>query len=505
MNIGLILHITDMVRTNLSRVNVQNIFFYLGMTIRNGFNWISMQGGRACYELVSEKFLELMLKITVDRKVAIQQGIDWEMASNMMTALSIIVVFIMALYRYATATPLEKLLADGTDKLSIQVIDTLRRTIEMGITYWATLTLASCLFIRFNLLTWIISCVILLFSVIIISARNRCGKSKIILRVVIFIFIVIASFGEGMLCGEFIQQAELSWSGIESTPMLLLFVGYLNHLIEKRNNWNVMDTIYRVFLIAVVVYPVTFVLCLFNFACFYDIWTIFQKNDIDNLLNNIIPSLKILLILLTVNAVVITICCGVISVDYPLRYIFKRESDFKVIDISNGTSLYVHNFYGDNLMCAESKRLDEAYSFKPIELDAVREGRYVLIQERSWTTDAWQSDIYQYKYKDIDEINKTIISSNAIIIDVSRGVKYRNNHIVGSISFPELGENEKCNSKVELQKQQTKLLEKVRGLKGKKTPKIYVYCVDEDRSKVAAWRLIAMGYINVYQFRRDQK
>ena len=231
----------------------------------------------------------------------------------------------------------------------------------------------------------------------------------------------------------------------------------------------------------------------------------FQKSDIDNLLNNIITSLKIVLVLVMVNAVVMTICCGVISFDFPVQYIFKREANVKVIDIPNGTSLYVHNFYGDNLMCAESKRLDEVYSFKPIELDAVREGRYVLMQEGSGTTDAWQSDIYQYKYNDIDEINKTIISSNAIIIDVSRGVKYRNNHIIGSISFPELGEIEKCNSKVELQKQQTKLLEKVKGLKGKKKPKIYVYCVDEDRSKVAAWRLIAMGYINVYQFRRDQK
>ena len=437
--------------------------------------------------------------------VATQASFDWEMASNMMTALSIIVVFIMVLYRYATATSLEKLLADGTDKLSIQVIDTLLRAINLGIIYWAILFLASCLFIGLNLLTKIISYVILIFSVIIISVRNKCGMSKFVLRVVIIIAIGIVSFVEGKLCGKFIQQAEPSWSGIESTPMLLLFFGYLNHLIEKRNNWNVIDTIYRVFLIAAVVYPVTFVLCLFDFACIYGVWTMFQKNDIGNLLTNIITSLKIILILAIVNAVVMTICCSVISFDSPFRYIFKRKAKVKVIDIQNGASLYVHNLYGDNLMCAESEWLDEAYSFKPIELDAVREGRYVLIQEGSWTTDAWQSDIYQYKYKDIDEINKTITSSKAIIIDVSRGVKYRNNHIVGSISFPELGEVEKCNSKVELQKQQTKLLEKVRGLKGKIKPKIYVYCVNEDRSKVAAWRLIAMGYINVYQFRRDQK
>jgi rhodanese-like domain len=441
--------------------------------------------------------------------VATQASFDWEMASNMMTALSIIVVFIMALYRYATATPLEKLLADGTDKLSIQVIDTLRRTFEMGLYCWIMLFFASYLFIEFNLMTRIIACVILLLSVIIISARNRCGKSKIILRFVIIIAIVIASFGEEMLCGKFTLKVEQSWSGIESAPMLLLFVGYLNNLIEKRNNWNVVDTIYRVFLIAVVVYPITFVLCLFDFAYFYDIWMMlqkmFQKNDIDYLLKNIITPLKVILILVIVNAVVMTICCRAISFDYPFRFIFKRKAIAKIIDISNGASLYVHNLYGDNLMCAESMWLDEAYSFKPIGLDAVREGRYVLIQEGSWTTDAWQSEIYQYKYKDIDEIKTTISSGKAIIIDVSRGVKYRNNHIVGSISFPELGEIEKCNSKVELQRQQTKLLEKVRGLKGKKKPKIYVYCVDEDRSKVAAWRLIAMGYINVYQFRRDQK
>lgn len=437
--------------------------------------------------------------------VATQVSFDWEMASNMMTALSIIVVFIMALYRYATATPLEKLLADGADKLSIQVIDTLRRTIEMGINCLGILTIASCLFIGLNLLTRIISYVILLLSVIIISARNRCRKSKIILRFVIIVAIVIASFGEEMLCGKFVLQAERSLSGIESTPMLLLFVGYLNYLIEKRNNWNVIDTIYRVFLIAVLVYPVTFFVCLFDFAYLYDIWMKFQKSDIDNLLNNIITSLKIVLVLVMVNAVVMTICCGVISFDFPVQYIFKREANIKVIDIPNGTSLYVHNFYGDNLMCAESKRLDEAYSFKPIELDAVREGRYVLIQEGSWTTDAWQSEIYQYKYKDIDEIKTTIIRSKAIVIDVSRVVKYRKNHIAGLISFPELGEVEKCNSDVELQKLQTKLLEKVRGLKGKVKPKIYLFCLEEERSKVAAWRLIAMGYVNVYQFKRNQK
>ena len=121
MNIGLILHITDMVRTNLSRVNVQNIFFYLGMTIRNGFNWISMQGGRACYELVSEKFLELMLKITVDRKVAIQQGIDWEKLANMVTVLSALFAVVIVWYRCRYATPLDKLLQEGADRILMQI------------------------------------------------------------------------------------------------------------------------------------------------------------------------------------------------------------------------------------------------------------------------------------------------------------------------------------------------------------------------------------------------
>ena len=47
-----------------------------------------------------------------------------------------------------------------------------------------------------------------------------------------------------------------------------------------------------------------------------------------------------------------------------------------------------------------------------------------------------------------------------------------------------------------------KLMKKCFKLNGEKPIKILVYCSDENRLMIAAWRLIAMEYTNVYQCKK---
>ena len=88
----------------------------------------------------------------------------------------------------------------------------------------------------------------------------------------------------------------------------------------------------------------------------------------------------------------------------------------------------------------------------------------------------------------------------AIIIDVSKRSSFQSEYPVGAKSIPRLGSNEKTDG-WDNRKSARDIVEELlskEGIKYDVNTRILVYCKEEIRSKIAAWRLIGLGYYNVY-------
>lgn len=601
MNIGLILHITDMVRTNLSRVNVQNIFFYLGMTIRNGFNWISMQGGRACYELVSEKFLELMLKITVDRKVAIQQGIDWEKLANMVTVLSALFAVVIVWYRCRYATPLDKLLQEGADRILMQIgaevsiiagtlilmvmmnimpfligplfvgmnpelqsslvkylllysvflitillftkgTDTQYRVTRFTIgfqrmdkglklIYGAMLTLILgwtelfCLWVFLKRLTnnSLIVFVILILAVDLIFAwkclvfSDKSEKMNAEIEIVskrTREFGIIACSVD-LVYGIFF--AKVPWNFWVGLCFLMLLLGTLIIIETQEKNptksifnpvicvvkkhiscfstpgsnteryHEIRETVNRIYTVArdiagVLIVGMVWTPILLRSQGIHalkvpynpeDLW----KNTTEFYLQFIKLSYKVKIIFF-VEFLALSVMIGLNNAIKKAREL--QNNPMRAVDISSGISYYAYRVYEGQLLCGENSNIENEVTPNFIEMSKIYKKEWALISAEI---------VPKMVPCELENARGKVEIEIEVVIDVSdkETSNSRENHIESMIIYPKLADK----GTTEYQSEP-----KINSMR--KENRVLVYCGDVERLQIAAWRLIVLGYENVY-------
>ena len=601
MNIGLILHITDMVRTNLSRVNVQNIFFYLGLTIRNGFNWISMQGGRACYESVSEKFLELMLKITIDRKVAIQQGIDWENLANMVTVLSALVAVVIVWYRCRYATPLDKLLLEGVDRILMQIGAAVH--IIAGTLIWMVMMniipfVIAPLFSGMNSkLQWSLVKYLLLYSVLIITTllftkgidtqygvtkftigfqrmdkglkliygamltlvlgwtelfclwvflRRLTNNSSIVFVILILVvdlffawkYLVFSDKSEKMnaeieivskrtrelgiiVCSADIVYgiffAKVPWNFWVRLCFLMLLLGTLitidiqeknptksifnpvicvakkliscfstpglnterYHEIREKVNRIYTDVIDMagVLIVGMVWTPILLrVQGLHALKASYnaeDLW----ENTAEFFLQFIKLSSKAKIIFF-VEFLVLSIMIGLKDVIKNAREL--QNNPMRVVDINSGISYYACRVYEGQLLCGENSNIENEKTPNFIEMSKIYKKEWILTSAES---------VPQMVPCELENARGKVEIEIGVVIDVSdkEASNSCEKHIESMIIYPKLADKDATEYQSE---------PKINSMR--KDNRVLVCCGDVERLQIAAWRLIVLGYENVF-------
>ena len=602
MNIGLILHVTDMIRTNLSRLNVQNIFFYFGLTIRNGSNWISMQGGRVSYELVSEKFLELILKITVYRKVAIQQGIDWETLANMVTVLSFLGAVVIVWHRCRYATPLDKLLLEGSDRILMQIgaeVSIIARTLMLmvmmntmpfviaplfaGMNPELQSSLVNYLLLYSVFLTtillftkgkdtqygvtrfiigfqrmdkglkliygYILTCILGLTELVCLwvflgRLKNNSSIVFVILMLVVNIFftwycLVFSGKSDNeaktkierasKLTREFgiiacsadviygVYFAKVPWDFRVRMCFLMLLIGTLITIETQENDtnksifnpvicaakkliscfftpgWNteiyhkIREKVNRIYtdvidiagvlIVGVVWVPVLLrgqgIHALKDLYNSGDLW----KNTTEFFLQFIKPS-PYANIIFFVEFLVLYVMIGLNDVIKKVREL--QNNPMRVVDISSGISYYAYRVYEGQLLCGENSNIENEKTPNFIEMSKIYKREWVLTSAES---------VPQRVPCELDNARGKVEIEIDVIIDVSdKETSNRcENHIESMIIYPKIADKGAMDYQSE---------PKINSMR--KDTRVLVCCGDSERLQIAAWRLIVLGYENVF-------
>jgi len=158
----------------------------------------------------------------------------------------------------------------------------------------------------------------------------------------------------------------------------------------------------------------------------------------------------------------------------------------RLIDIKNGEAYFAYTAYENRIMCGKEKTLDDKGMVSYIPLESIFNGDCCLRNCESEPL--------------ICKNAKSLIKLSAIIIDVSKSSSFQSEYPVGAKSIPKLGGNEKADGwdNGKSGRDIVKELLSKEGIKYDVNTNILVYCKEEIRSKIAAWRLIGFGYSNVY-------
>lgn len=163
-----------------------------------------------------------------------------------------------------------------------------------------------------------------------------------------------------------------------------------------------------------------------------------------------------------------------------------NSAQARLIDIKNGEAYFAYTAYENRIMCGVKKKLDDKGMVSFIPLESIFNGDCCLRNCESGPI--------------ICKNAKSLIKSGAIIIDVSKRSSFQSEYPVGAKSIPRLGSNEKTDG-WDNRKSARDIVEELlskEGIKYDVNTRILVYCKEEIRSKIAAWRLIGLGYYNVY-------
>lgn len=171
---------------------------------------------------------------------------------------------------------------------------------------------------------------------------------------------------------------------------------------------------------------------------------------------------------------------GLVS-EFDLNYAQAR-----LIDIKNGEAYFAYTAYENRIMCGKEKTLDDKGMVSYIPLESIFNGDCCL---RNFESEPL-----------ICKNAKSLIKLSAIIIDVSKSSSFQSEYPVGAKSIPKLGGNEKADgwNNGKSGRDIVKELLSKEGIKYDVNTHILVYCKEEIRSEIAAWRLIGFGYSNVY-------
>ena len=262
----------------------------------------------------------------------------WSTAESIATVVSIMAVAAASIYRYFTATPLEKLYLKGMDAVWIRLGDGLKKIFEAFLflflcdffipvvvrfipcfNAWKQgihglldlLANIGVIFLIFWLVVWLIKGVIV--RVISKSEKllkiNNCPVIKYFIKIVYFIYPLVIFPWTVRL------QSDFSFRGDEGFFELLY-----SYIISFREKWGVVLLIFLVE------------------------WVFF------------------------------------ISLGIPgfIIYFKKRKAYMKILNLKNGEELFVY-FKEDNmLVCGESEDIAKEYEYQYIDMKGVHDGKYIL-------------------------------------------------------------------------------------------------------------------------------
>lgn len=163
----------------------------------------------------------------------------------------------------------------------------------------------------------------------------------------------------------------------------------------------------------------------------------------------------------------------------------------RIVNLSTGKPWFAYRVYDGQLVYGDDREYKNQNSSHFISMDDVYNGKYAL-------TDA---NIEPQEFYSVKVLIKGMAESNIdCVIDVSTKKARRNtgyNFIDGSKFDDSLGESGYANI--------SSIKDRVSNERIDKNSRILVYCEEEERSQVAAWRLIAMGYksVYIYKVRKD--
>ena len=163
----------------------------------------------------------------------------------------------------------------------------------------------------------------------------------------------------------------------------------------------------------------------------------------------------------------------------------------RIVNLSTGKPWFAYRVYDGQLVYGDDREYKNQSSSHFISMDDVYNGKYAF-------TDANIEP--QEFYRDGIMVKGRVERNIDYVIDVSTKEARRNkgySFIHPSLFNDTLGEIGDMSISLIKSRVSTKQIDKNSG--------ILVYCEEEERSQVAAWRLIAMGYksVYIYKFRKD--
>lgn len=158
----------------------------------------------------------------------------------------------------------------------------------------------------------------------------------------------------------------------------------------------------------------------------------------------------------------------------------------RLIDIRKGEAYFAYAAYENKIMCGKKKTLDDKGMVSYIPLESIFNGDCCLRNCESEPL--------------ICKNAKSLIKSSAIIIDVSKSSSFQSEYPAGAKLIPKLGGNEKIDEwdKGKSGREIAEELLSKEGINYNVNTNILIYCKEEIRTEIAAWRLIGLGYSNVY-------
>lgn len=158
----------------------------------------------------------------------------------------------------------------------------------------------------------------------------------------------------------------------------------------------------------------------------------------------------------------------------------------RLIDIRKGEAYFAYAAYENKIMCGKKKTLDDKGMVSYIPLESIFNGDCCLRNCESEPL--------------ICKNAKSLIKSSAIIIDVSKSSSFQSEYPAGAKLIPKLGGNEKIDEwdKGKSGRDIVEELLSKEGINYNVNTNILIYCKEEIRTEIAAWRLIGLGYSNVY-------
>lgn len=411
---------------------------------------------------MSRQFFEVVVTAT-------QTGVDWSVVANISTTLSggvILIGLLAVVYRYATATPLEKLLMEGTDKILLQMLETFKRMLLIGY-IWGGLYFLTFLMMEKP-------------DDVVGSLHHHLVIISLVDIYLLDLILVILNIYKRDRRTKNRKPQDTDRQSKKKFDILFKCAGY------------VAESLYKSVIIMIET-------TLINYFIWYIIW----KFKIGDLLKEVLLLNVLFFLCPCIYVLFVAETIGDPYRERVWRNITTRKAKMRLIDIERGGSLFVYELHGENAICGVNQDLHIQHSFKLISLEEVRTGKYVFKEIKNPPSKGWQNEPYEYWYKNENNIADEVTENNQVIlIDVSEARRFKRSHPPKAVSFQELGDPKMCSLSDDLFVLKQKLMKKCFKLNGEKPIKILVYCSDENRLMIAAWRLIAMEYTNVYQCKK---